>query len=293
MDCWTMLKKSDLYFFNLINPLRPTEIIDVGANPIDGFPPYKQMLDIGICNLTGFEPQPSVLADLIKNKKNNENYLPYVLGNGEKQVLKICRGTGMTSLYEPDMAVLNLFDALVPYAQVIAREEVATIRLDDVEEIGKIDFLKIDIQGGELSVFQSGRKRLADAVVIQTEVSFVQIYKNQPSFGEIDLELRNQGFIPHCFPEIKKWPISPCVVNGDQRRSLNQLLEADIVYVRDFSMPEKLSSEQLKQLALISHYVYKSYDLTIYCLSQLQLRCAIDNNSINLYLQILRDQIEN
>ena len=25
------------------------------------------------------------------------------------------------------------------------------------------------------------------------------LYKNQPTMGEIDIELRRQGFIPHCF----------------------------------------------------------------------------------------------
>ena len=59
--------------------------------------------------------------------------------------------------------------------------------------------LKIDIQGSELSVFQNGQEKLAEAVAIQTEVSFITWYLDQPSFGEVDLELRGQGFIPHCF----------------------------------------------------------------------------------------------
>ena len=42
---------------------------------------------------------------------------------------------------------------------------------------------------------------------------------------------------------------------------MNQLLEADVVYVRDFTFPDKMSSEQLKHLALIAHHCYGSYDL--------------------------------
>ncbi|MEJ3816632.1 FkbM family methyltransferase, partial [Campylobacter jejuni] len=68
---------------------------------------------------------------------------------------------------------------------------------DDIGEIDAMDYLKIDVQGSELAVFQNGRRRLAEAVVIQTEVSFLPLYKKQPVFGEIDLELRSQGFIPH------------------------------------------------------------------------------------------------
>ncbi|MGZ3033425.1 FkbM family methyltransferase, partial [Pseudomonas aeruginosa] len=83
------------------------------------------------------------------------------------------------------------------WARIIADSRIATHRLDDIGEIDAMDYLKIDVQGSELAVFQNGRRRLAEVVVIQTEVSFLPLYKKQPVFGEIDLELRSQGFIPH------------------------------------------------------------------------------------------------
>jgi hypothetical protein len=50
---------------------------------------------------------------------------------------------------------------------------------------------------------------LAKAVVIQTEVSFIALYKGQPVFGDIDLELRKSGFVPHAFAAINKRMIAP------------------------------------------------------------------------------------
>ena len=41
----------------LLAPARLTEVVDVGANPIDGDPPYLGMLRAGLCRVTGFEPQ--------------------------------------------------------------------------------------------------------------------------------------------------------------------------------------------------------------------------------------------
>lgn len=41
---------------------RPTSIVDVGANPIDGDPPYLEMLRAGLCTVAGFEPQALALA---------------------------------------------------------------------------------------------------------------------------------------------------------------------------------------------------------------------------------------
>jgi hypothetical protein len=93
--------------------------------------------------------------------------------------------------------------------EVRDRVPVQTRRLDDIAEIEHLDFLKIDIQGGELSVLRNGAAKLAEAVMIQTEVSFVTLYRGQPPFGEIDAELRRQGFLPHCFAEVKDWPIAP------------------------------------------------------------------------------------
>ena len=85
----------------------------------------------------------------------------------------------------------------------MGRTRIETQRLDDLAEVDDIDFLKIDIQGGELAVLVHGREKLKNAVVIQTELQFVNLYEGQPSFGEVDQELRAQGFIPHAFAALK------------------------------------------------------------------------------------------
>jgi hypothetical protein len=47
---------------DLLGPDRITSVVDIGANPIDGDPPYKLMLQKRQCRLIGFEPQPEALA---------------------------------------------------------------------------------------------------------------------------------------------------------------------------------------------------------------------------------------
>jgi hypothetical protein len=121
-------------------------------------------------------------------------------------------------------------------------------------------------------------------VAIQTEISFVPLYQGQPTLGDVDLELRGQGFLPHCFPAIKLWPIAPCV---DPRQPFNQLLEADIVYVRDFTDPDSMSDEQLRHLALVAHYCYQSFDLALRCVMQLEQRRALEAGTGQRYLGIV------
>ncbi len=63
---------------DLLRPQRITEIVDIGANPIDGDPPYKPMLMAGeICRVTGFEPQESAFKKLNDTKSKLERYFPY------------------------------------------------------------------------------------------------------------------------------------------------------------------------------------------------------------------------
>jgi len=277
-------------FQNLLSPQRLTDVVDIGANPIDGEPPYTSMLAEGLCHVTGFEPQQEALVELQRMKGPNERYLPYAVGDGDAHTLNICRASGMTSLLQPDPATLGLFEVLKPLGEVIESVPLQTCRLDDISEIQHLDFLKIDIQGGELAVFKGGKAKLAEAVAIQTEISFVTLYKNQPSLGEVDLELRSQGFLPHCFAAIKHWPIAPAVIDNNPRQALNQLLEADIVYVRDFAHADSMSNEQLKHLALIAHYCYRSFDLAVRCVMLLEQRQALEAGTRQRYLGILSAQ---
>ncbi len=271
----------------LLKAERLTEVVDIGANPIDGDPPYKPMLDAGLCRVTGFEPQEAALAALQLKKGPNERYLPYAVGDGEVNTLNICHASGMTSFFELNAATAEIFPFFRMAGEVVRKVELETCCLNDIEEIEHLDFLKIDIQGGELAVFKSGGGKLAQTVAIQTEVSFIPLYKGQPTLGDIDVELRSQGFVPHCFAAIKKWPIAPCVINNNPRQALNQLLEADLVYVRDFSRPEGMSDEQLKHLALIAHHCYRSIDLALRCVMLLEQRGALATGAQKAYLASL------
>lgn len=269
----------------LLAPTRLTHVVNVGANPFDvaGTPPYLPMFEAGLCHVTGFEPEPAAFQLLQNGPK--ESYLPYALGDGNPQTLRVCTAeSGMTSLFEPDPATLGLFAVLEPLANVIERIPLDTHRLDDVAEIAHLDFLKIDVQGSELAVFQHGRQKLAEAVAIQVEVSFITLYQDQPPFGAIDVELRQQGFVPHCFAEVKKWPIAPFAFIDAPRQPLNQLLEADIVYVRDIAHPDTITDEQLKHLALIAHHCYGSFDLALRCVMLLEQRLALAAGSHQRYL---------
>jgi FkbM family methyltransferase len=274
---------------DLLQPRRTMQVVDIGANPIGGPPPYQPLVESGLCHLTGFEPQAEALASLQATQSPHETYLPYAVGDGADMVLNICNYSGWTSLLVPDETSLAVFDAWQENAAVVDHATVPTRRLDSIKEISHIDMLKIDIQGGELAVFRNGRNKLANTVAIQTEVSFVPMYKGQPSFGEIDAELRKQGFIPHHMMEVKKGIISPFRLNNDPWKAINQLVETDMIYVRDFRKLDLLDDEQLKHLCLVVHACYWSFDLAYRCVLDLERRGALAAGSEASYLAIVNE----
>jgi FkbM family methyltransferase len=274
----------------ILRPERLTAVVDIGANPLasDGAPPYKAMLDKRLCTLVGFEPQAEALAELNLRKGDLETYLPYAVGNGAPGVLKVCAARGMSSLLDPDPRMLQIFPGFVDYGQVIGQFPVETRTLDSIAEIENLDFLKIDVQGEELTVFRHGVRRLSTAIAIQAEVSFMPLYKNQPLYGDIDNALRGLGFVPHMFAHINKRMILPLHDPNKPFLAVNQLLEADVVYVRDFTQMEEMSVEQIKHLAMIAHHCYLSYDLVVRCLAVLVQRNAVGGDAVSQYMASLR-----
>jgi FkbM family methyltransferase len=271
----------------LLQPNRRTAVVDVGANPITDVPPYAPMLEKRIATLVGFEPQAEGLAALNLRKSDLETYLPYAVGDGKPGTLKLCHAPGMSSLLTPNPQVLDCLALYSIFGMMVGEVALDTHRLDDIAEIGALDFLKIDVQGSELAVFQGGRTHLANAVAVQTETCFMPLYKDQPLFGDIDRELRALGMIPHIFSEMHKAMILPMRFANDLRATMNHVLYTDVLYVRDFTRPNDMSTDQLKHLALVAHYCYKSYDLAGKCIRDLTLRNAVAPDAVDRYLKLL------
>jgi FkbM family methyltransferase len=252
------------------------DVLDIGANPIDGDPPYQLMLDAGLCRVTGFEPQPAALAELRRRAGPHERYLPYAVGDGGQHTLHLCATSGFASLLAPDERQLELLIDFPRLAQVVGHEQVNTHRLDDLVEIDSVDLLKIDIQGGELFVLRAGRRTLASTVAVQTEVGFHRLYRDQPTFADVDLELRSMGLVPHQFVSTRTWPIAPVGWGDPLQAAARQLVEADVLYVRDPVRLHDVQDGQLARLALICDTVYGSFGLALRCVLELIGRGSLD-----------------
>ena len=254
-------------FCELFEDIPDIHIVDIGASPIEGQPIYQSILDQGGYRLTGFEPSPVMYEELIKQPHPKMTFLPFAIGDGQASVLNICSAPGMTSLLEPDLELLSHFHGFGEWGQVIERQPLKTHRLDDIDEVQDIDFLKLDVQGSELVVLENAPEKLKSTLVIQVETLFVPFYKDQPLFGEIDLVLRKAGFLLHRFGPMVSRVFKPLIMNDNIYNGLSQILWSDAVYVKAFTGFKELLPHQLLKVARIVHDVYGSYDLAHLALS--------------------------
>ena len=262
-------------------PLR-VEVLDIGASA-EGEPRYQRLLDLKLCRVTGFEPQPKQLAKLRSESAaagGSHIWLGHVLGDGEKATFHAARYPSCSSLLPPDPASIDIFTGMNASHEggnftITGTETVTTRRLDDLAECPPPDFARVSQQGNELNVLRHGLEKLQDAVVLECEVAFLPLYKNQPLFGDIDRALRKAGWVLHRFMDIAGRSFRPIRLPNPSQ-AISQVLWADAVFVKDFRRLDKLSEDQVNKAALVLHEVYGSYDLVSLLLGEIDRRHRSD-----------------
>ena len=189
-----------------------------------------------------------------------EKHMPLALGKAiEDRTLYVTKHPMCSSLYPPNEAYLSRMAILPELASLDFCFEIETTTLDHFfqeEGINDIDFLQIDVQGGDLDVLQGATQILSAGVLaIQIEIEFSHLYKDQPLFADIDTFLRANGFtlfdidVSKAHATRARSPIKSAARGG-------QLLWGDAFYFRDLIREDvemKLKSpEKILKLACIA-----------------------------------------
>lgn len=261
------------------------KILDVGANPlIEGEVSYRRLLESGNAHVFGFEPQEDALEALNAQKSDNESYFPHVLGDGGAETLRVTRSPGFTSIFpaDPEAAQLLGFSNGMDVVKTISLQ---SHKLDELDDIPAVDFLKIDVQGSELSILRHGAQKLAQAVLIQTEVRLFSIYADEPSYGALEAELAAQGFKFLNFLNLKHVPLSrPPYRNRLRRHQFSQVVDGDAFFVRDLRKIDSWDTDMLRTLAVLADSVVGNPDLTVFALEKLVDRGAVKPQLIEDYI---------
>lgn len=265
---------------------RPTTVLDVGANPINDCP-YAPLLAAGGCNVIGFEPQTEAFDQLQQSKGPNETYHNSAVGDGRTHTLHIYESSGFTSLFRPHMPAARLLGNR-RWARVRERVPLETVALDAVPDLGAFDLLKIDIQGGETLVFDNAIRVMSEAVAVIVELRYMQLYEGEPMLGGVDNSLRRQGFQLHkfLFNKSKSLPHSQ-IARLHRRRTADQLIDGDAVYLRHPGKIEAYTDDQLMHLALLASSVFQSHSVALFALDELISRGCISEDLPERYVDAL------
>lgn len=240
-------------------------ILDVGASLTDT-PPYQPLVDIGLAHVIGFEPNKDECEKLKQRYGATHEYYPYFVGDGAQATFRETNWFATGSLFRPNKRLLELFQNLHEVHTLVAEHPIQTVALDDIREIADVDYMKIDIQGSELSVFKHAERLLKGVSIIHTEVCFVELYEDQPLFADVDTFLREQGFQFIKFTGFGTRALKPIVMYNNPNFG-NQFLWSDAIYMRDLLKVDSMPIDKLIKLATVLHDIYGLYDFALYLLN--------------------------
>lgn len=278
------------FLLEALAPEHKMVLCDVGANPANT-PDYLPFQELGGCHVYGFEPGEKAFAKLQRLNPPNATYFNLAIGRpGKASFHAYPIGTLASTFrfHEPSVRYLGKENWLKGTAET---HEIELVGLDEVEGLPPIDVLKMDLQGGELAVLETGREKLARAVAVIPEVRFYRMYEDEPLWAELDQELRAQGFVLHKLLFAKSLAL-PSSVSGQMGPAMrSQLLDGDAVYIRSLEAPDEVSTEELKQLALAADAIFQSFDLAAMCLDLLAARGAVAPETTRRYAALLPDHL--
>lgn len=262
-------------------------ILDVGAQNLESeHHIYAPLYGVGPCQVTGFEPLAGERAERQNGSEGATVQLfPDFIGDGSEATFYETRFNPASSVLEPNREFLRDYYALPEMLEVVGTHPVQTRRLDDVDKLEAVDFLKIDIQGGELNCLKGASKLLETVLIIDIEMNTAPLYKGQGTFSDIDSFVQGKGFWLCNFrsPEYLTFKTHPQGSGGSRLSSVNS------IYIRDIEAIVARGPEALMRTAIIVHMLYSYWDLASYLFSLADK--SLGTSYSELYNQQIRQKI--
>ena len=224
-------------------------IVDIGAS--GGM--HKRWSHLKTCiKSILFEPDPEEFMKLNLNRTNTSLIINSALSDANKKVsFNVCKWQEVSSIYKPNFNLLSKYkdEDRFKILQSISLQADSLNNLLEKEQILEIDFMKVDTQGSELEILKGASNFLDSLIGLEVEVEFVEIYKDQPLFPEVNEFIESHGF---SLIDMKRTFWKRKI--GDEGNNKGQLVFADVLY---FKEPEQV----LKLINLSSEKIIKTINL--------------------------------
>lgn len=250
-----------------------------GSRPFPILPKFEQDI-ISVL----YEADPSCIDDIERQSgalKSEQRIFPYCLGRAEgKAPFYILRDQYRSSLFRFKKERLGQYshnnqfswDADPESMEVLEEIEVDLVTLDGCLARPDFnapppDFLSLDTQGSELDVMIGAENTIRrDALAVCTEVEFVELYENQPLYGDIRDYLQARGF------QLFDLEVQPAEGRSNRTpiglRGRGQILAGEALFLKDIKTIAETHPQPelgLLKLAFIA-FVYHYFDYAVECL---------------------------
>ncbi len=246
------------HLLELLPPGERIVIVDAGAREVDHDPRWRAF-DPSRLKFVGFEPDAQEAARLnttrmidgieiqivaagLWGSTGTINFQNNNIGGGSSFLSQNRQVTDRWKFENPDESALAR-DIFFP----VRHESINVVSLADWSreaDVGTVDFLKLNVQGGELEILQGAGPVLDNVLGILVEMAFVESYSKRPMFADIDRFLSKSGFtffdlLAHHYVGRAAAPIVAqrlIIVEpklGQLVSSWGQLIEGHGLYLRD------------------------------------------------------------
>jgi len=188
--------------------------------------------------------------------------------------LNITKNPTASSLLKPSNEMFIRYNAAKTY-QI---KKTVSVKVDTLDQLILEDkklsscvgeFIKMDCQGAEYYILEGAKRILSErCVALYLETEFFKIYKNQKTFSEIDLFLRDKGFQLYAiYPHY----ISTKKLDRKKYDTEERVQWADVLYFKDYFGFEKnrrnYSSRDIEVLLIVS-ILTRFYDFAMEIIDQ-------------------------
>jgi FkbM family methyltransferase len=233
-------------------------IVDGGAREVERDPRWRPFPPERL-EFVGFEPDREEAARLnsIAEKEGSKRLFVAAGLWGKSGTIEFEHNNigGGSSFLSQNREVTDRWKFENPNETSIARdiffpvrsEPMTVVNLTDwarEAKVDSVDFLKLNVQGGEKEILLGAGSLLNSVLGILVEVAFVESYRNRPMFADIDVLLRERGFaffdlLAHHYVGRAASPVAAqhlTVASGKLSQPVSewgQLIEGHALYLRD------------------------------------------------------------
>lgn len=192
-------------------------ILDLGANRGDSVADWLETFSDA--RVHAFEPDPTVAQTLGDRFADNPRVRVYAAAAGARNGtarFTVCADPRFSSLLDPAQGSGEFYGSGI---QAETTRDVPVIRLDDWaqrEGVGRVDLLKIDVQGAELDVLKGATQLLTRTRAIKCEAQLFPAYAGAATLDSLGPWFRERGF--HLYRVCELWSLGlderPACIDG-------------------------------------------------------------------------------